>query len=142
MYIRICMIIKICLTLVILQMIDSRSFMMGKMKPEYVNNIIQEFVGLRSKMYSIKFEDGQEHKKAKGIVYNVTQKDLRHEMYKTILETGGKMYSRMNVIRSNKHQLYTMEMNKVSLSAYDDKRWIKNDGISSFTHGHYRTKRC
>jgi len=115
---------------------------LGKMKPEYVNNIIQEFVGLRSKMYSIKFEDGQEHKKAKGIVYNVTQKDLRHEMYKTILETGGKMYSRMNVIRSNKHQLYTMEMNKVSLSAYDDKRWIKNDGISSFAHGHYRTKHC
>ena len=112
------------------------------MKPEYVNNVIQEFVDVRSKMYSIKFEDGQEHKKAKGIVYNVTQKDLRHERYKTILETGGKMYSRMNVIRSNKHQLYTMEMNKVSLSAYDDKRWIKKDGISSYAHGHYRTRRC
>ena len=83
---------------------------LGKMKPEYANNKIQEFVGLRSKMYSIKFEDGQEHKKAKGIVYSVTQKDLRHDMYKTTLETGGKMLSRMNVIRSNKHQLYTMEM--------------------------------
>jgi len=30
------------------------------------------------------------------------------------------MHSKMTVIRSSKHQLYTMEMNKVSLSAYDD----------------------
>ena len=29
-------------------------------------------------------------------------------------------------------------MNKVSLSAYDDKRYILEDGISSYAHGHYR----
>ena len=58
---------------------------------------------------------------------------------KNTLETGGKMYSRMNVIRSQKHQLYTMQMNKVSLSAFDDKRWIKKDGISSYAYGHFRT---
>jgi len=111
----------------------------GKFKPEYVNKIIQEFIGLRSKMYSIKFDDGEECKKAKGIVRSVTEKDIKHEMYRTTLETGGKMYSKMNAIRSIKHQLYTVEMNKVSLSAYDDKRWIKSDGISSYAHGHYKT---
>ena len=42
----------------------------------------------------------------------------------------------MKVIRSNKHQLYTMEINKVSLSAYDDKRWIKDNGMSSYAYGH------
>ena len=42
----------------------------------------------------------------------------------------------MKVIRSSKHQLYTMEINKVSLSAYDDKRWIKDDGVSSYAYGH------
>ena len=37
----------------------------GKFKPEYANNIIGEFIGLRSKMYSIKLDDGEEEKKAK-----------------------------------------------------------------------------
>ena len=42
------------------------------------------------------------------------------------------------VIRSSKHQIYTMELNKVSLSAYDDKRYILEDGISSYAYGNYQ----
>jgi hypothetical protein len=110
----------------------------GKMKPEYVNNVIEEFIGLRSKMYSIKLEGGNESKKAKGVKKYVVKKVLKHENYNQILTSGEKMYSTMNVIRSYKHQLYTVEMNKVSLSAYDDKRYILNDGISSYAYGHYR----
>jgi len=113
---------------------------LGIMKPEYVNDIITEFIGLRSKMYSLKFEDGKECKKAKGIVYSVTKNDLKHEMYQHTLETGGKMNSRMTVIRSTKHQLYTMEMNKVSLSAYDDKRFIRGNGVSSYAYGHHKIR--
>ena len=48
------------------------------------------------------------------------------------------MYSKMNVIRSEKHQVYTMTLNKVSLSAYDDKRYILRDGIKSYAYGHYK----
>jgi len=44
----------------------------------------------------------------------------------------------MKVIRSQKHRIYTMELNKVSLSVYDYKRWIKDDRISSYAYGHYR----
>ena len=50
---------KICLTLVIIQ--EIQHFMMilkkkviGKMKDEYGGAIIDQFVGLKSKMYSIK----------------------------------------------------------------------------------------
>ena len=32
-----------------------------------------------------------------------------------------------------------MEINKVSLSAYDDKRYILDDGITSYAYGHYKT---
>src|SRR5260221_8277703 len=110
------------------------------MKPEYVNDIITEFIGLRSKMYSLKFDDGNECKKAKGVVYNVTKNDLKHDMYKHTLEIRRKMVSQMTVIRSTKHQLYTMEMNKISTSAYDDKRWIRRNGISSYAYGHYKTR--
>ena len=114
----------------------------GKMKPKNVNNIIEEFIGLRSKMYSIKFDNDTEEKKAKGVKKYVVKKVLKHENYNQILTSGEKMYSTMNVIRSYKHQLYTMEMFKISLSAYDDKRYILDDGITSFAYGHYRAKHC
>ena len=112
----------------------------GKFKLEYANRIIDEFIGLRSKMYSIKLDDGEEEeKKAKGIVKSVIKKDLKHEMYKKILTTSGKMYSRMKVIRSQKHRVYTMDINKISLSAYDDKRFLLEDGISSYAYGHFKS---
>ena len=89
-------------------------------------------------MYSIKLDDGKETKTAKGIKKYVIKKDLKHENYNEILTSGKNIYSTMKMIRSSKHQLYTMEMNKVSLSAYDDKRYILDNGISSYAYGHYR----
>ena len=109
---------------------DSNKKVIGVFKPEHVNSNIEEFIGLRSKMYSLLLENGAEKKTAKGVVKCVINKELKHETYKNILESSGKMYSKMKVIRSSNHQLYTMEINKVSLSAYDDKRWIKDDGVS------------
>ena len=110
-----------------------------KFKLENPNNIIDEFIGLRSKMYSIKFENGNEEKKAKEIKKSVIKKDLKQINYNNILKSGKKMYSKMKVIRSQKHRIYTMKMNKISLSAYDDKRFLKKNGINSFAYGHYKT---
>ena len=111
----------------------------GKFKLEYANNFIEQFIGLRSKMYSVKFDDGKEEKKAKGIVTCVTKNELSHKNYRDVLENGSRMHSNMKAIRSVKHQLYTMDMNKVSLSAYDDKRYITDDGVNSYAYGHYKS---
>ena len=119
---------------------ETNKKVLGKMKLECPNSIVKEFIGLKSKMYSISYDDGLEVKKAKGIVKSVIKKDLKHEKYNDILTSGSKMYSKMKVIRSQKHRIYTMELNKVSLSAYDDKRYLKKDGIHSFAYGHYRAK--
>ena len=40
-------------------------------------------------------------------------------------------------IGTEKHQLQTIKTNKVSLSSFDDKRFILEDGISTLPHGHY-----
>jgi len=45
---------------------------------------------------------------------------------------------RMNIIRSRRHELFTEEVNKVALSAEDDKRVIRTDGVRTFAIGHYR----
>ena len=63
---------------------------------------------------------------------------MKYKAYKDILDTSGRMYSKMKVIRSQKHRMYTMEINKDSLSAYDDKRYILNDDIHTLAYGHYR----
>ena len=42
----------------------------------------------------------------------------------------------MNVIRSRKHEIFSETVNKITLSANDDKRIIQKDGISTFAWGH------
>ena len=114
----------------------------GKFKDETQGMPICEFIGLRSKMYSIKLDDDSEKKTAKGIVRNVIKNHLKHAQYKHILDTGERMTSSMKMIRSFDHDIYTVIVTKISLSAYDDKRFIQDDGISSYAYGHYAATSC
>ena len=50
------------------------------------------------------------------------------------------MYHRMKTIRSENHQLGSYEINKVSLSCFDDKRYILTDGKTSYEYGHKNIK--
>ena len=43
----------------------------------------------------------------------------------------------MKTIRSINHKIGSYEINKISLSCYDDKRYIQDDGISTYAYGHY-----
>ena len=45
---------------------------------------------------------------------------------------------KMNVIRSYKHEVFTEEVNKTALSANDDKRYIREDGIETYAWWHYK----
>ena len=110
----------------------------GKFKDKTQGIPISEFIGLRSKMYSIKLDDDSEKKTAKGIARNIIKNNLKHENYKQILDTGQRMTSSMKMIRSFDHSIYTVNVTKVSLSAYDDKRYILDDGGTSYAYGHSR----
>ena len=41
-----------------------------------------------------------------------------------------------NKILCQKHKLYTVRVQKAGLSAFDDKRYIDNDGINTYAWGH------
>ena len=45
---------------------------------------------------------------------------------------------KMNVIRSHKHEIFSETVNKIALSANDDKRIILEDKISTLSYGHYK----
>src|SRR5271167_4813269 len=73
----------------------------GMFKDEASDKQIEEFVGLRAKLYSYKmFDDGKENKKCKGIKKNVVKKSIIHEDYKDCLFTKKQQYRQMNVFRS------------------------------------------
>ena len=113
----------------------------GKFKDEAAGIPIIEFVGLRSKMYSYQKDNNKQERTAKGIKKVVIKKDMTHENYKQTLLENKQMYHKMKTIRSIKHKLGSCEINKVSLSCFDDKRYLTKNGITSYAYGHYATKK-
>ena len=106
-------------------------------KDEAGDKVIDEFVGLRAKLYSYKMIEGEESKKCKGVKKSVVKKSITHEDYKKCLFTGKEQLRRMNIIRSHRHEVYTEEVNKVALCPSDDKRHILENGVHTLAFRHY-----
>ena len=113
---------------------------LGMFKDEAGGKMIKEFVGLRSKLYSFVMDEGEESKKCKGVKKQVVATSITHEDYKTCLRTGKEQLRKQNILRSYEHEVYTEEVNKVALSAQDDKRYILSDGVHTLAWGHYKIK--
>ena len=122
---------------------DANKMVIGKMKDEAGGKIITEFVGLRPKMYSYLTlvsdteEKYKEAKRAKGIQRAAAEK-LRHAQYLTQLHTPTENYVCIRRIGQKHHLMYTLEGDKRALCAFDDKRYLLPDGVSTLAHGHYR----
>ena len=116
----------------------------GMFKDECGGKIMHEFVGLRAKLYSYKMYEGNEAKKCKGVKQSVVKKEITFKDYKDCLFGGladGKQMRTMNVIRSHRHEVYTEQVNKIALSAEDDKRVVMQDGVHTLAYGHYSLKK-
>ena len=94
------------------------------MRDEFEGKIIDEFVGLKSKTYSMKTIDGKESNTAKGV--NIATEF--NEFKDTLLNKKMIRY-RMRRIQGKKHKMGTCEINKISLSCFDDKRFVLHKGI-------------
>ena len=109
----------------------------GMFKDEVAGRQITHFVGLRPKLYSFKVEDpvtggvGGITKKCKGIKKNVVKKKLDFDDYVKCLFSGEKEMRKMKIIRSEKHDIYSQEVNKIALSNEDDKRQILSDKMNT-----------
>ena len=101
------------------------------MKDEFGGVIVSEFVGLKSKMYSIKKIDGKEHNTAKGV--NIA---TEFDNFKDVLFNKKIIRHKMKRIQSKKHKLGTYETNKISLQCFDDKTYVLDDGIYTLRYFH------
>ena len=122
-----------------------------------------KFVGLGAKSYSYLRDDGSEDKKAKRTKKCIIKRKLKFENHKNSLEAtqlenkiNYKEKNKINIdtlkeIRSNKsvlqtqqrfkserHNVFTEEINKIALSSNDDKRMQSIDSIETYA---YRTRK-
>ena len=122
---------------------DSRFFnetnkkVIGKIKDEFGGVIVSEFVGLKSKLYSIKKNDGKEHNTAKGV--SIT---TEFDEFKDVLFNKKIIRHKMKRIQSKKHKLGTYEIDKISLSCFDNKRYVLDDGIYTLSQFHKNSVTC
>ena len=95
---------------------DSNKKVLAKMKDEFNGNKIDAFVALKSKIYSLIIGDCEVNK-AKGV--NLM---LKHKEYVDLLFNKNVLRHKMKRILSERHNVRTYLLNKVSLSCFDDKR--------------------
>ena len=140
---------------------DANKKVTGKFKDESKGLPIAGFVGLRAKLYATKLgetahgkrvrleeESGVpaakriklETKKSKGTKMCVTEKEIVFEDYKKTLFTGESMSHSQQNFRSHSHQVFTVNVTKTSLSAFDSKRYILDDGNKTLAFGHRSIK--
>jgi hypothetical protein len=116
---------------------ESNKKVIGKFSDELKGKPMQEFVGLRAKLYAFKYEN-KEVKKCKGIAKATVKNNIHFDQYKQCLEQNYTKTASVTSIRSTKHNVYTVNQQKVALSCFDDKRYLLNN-IKSLPYGHYKT---
>ena len=102
------------------------------MKDELGGGIITEFVALRPKTYSYMTDEFIEMKNAKGTKKCVIKKMLKFEDYKKCLFDNEPKQR----FKSENHEVYTENINKIALSSNDDKRIVALDRITSYPYGY------
>jgi hypothetical protein len=121
----------------------------GKFKIETGINLIDEFIGLRSKLYAysavkIEYVDGmmknvdkcKEAKKCKGITKSVIDKNLTLELYK---KSNFELYEHsvdQIGFKVDHHIIRTVKTRKIALSPYDNKRLVESDMIGTKALGY------
>ena len=108
----------------------------GLMKDELGGKIITEFATLRPKTYSFLTDDGKEDKKAKGTKKCIIKKMIKFNDYEKCLLNGEIILKSQQRFISNKHNVYTENINKIALSNNDDKRIVLSNKITSYPYGY------
>ena len=99
---------------------ETNKNVIGKMKDEFGGVIVIEFVGLKSKMHSMKKIDGKESNTAKGV--SIT---TELDKFKDVLFNEKIIRHKIKRIQNKKHKLRTYKIDRISLSCFDDKRCVR-----------------
>jgi hypothetical protein len=71
-------------------------------------------------------------------VRSVIKQHIQLDDYRKVLFEKCVVRRNMKTFATERHQVYTREVNKISLSGDDHKRVIQEDGIYTLAYGHYK----
>nr|XP_018913796.1 PREDICTED: uncharacterized protein LOC109041820 [Bemisia tabaci] len=107
----------------------------GVFTEEFNGDPIKFVVSLRPKMYSVTTVNS-EKKRGKGVKTSTLQKEITVSDYLDCLFQRKDFSHDQCSIISKKHVLYTVKTKKKTLSSYDDKRMVENNGITTISYGY------
>ena len=87
-------------------------------------------------MYSLISVDNQEVTRAKGV-----NKKLRQKEFVSVLFNKKVIRHNMIKIQSKLHKIGTYVVCKISLSCFDDKRYVLDDGVNTLAYFHNDIKK-
>ena len=123
----------------------------GLMKDELGGRIMTEFVELRPKTYACQIDDYNDDddddddnklKEAKGTKKCVIKRELKFNNYKDCLLNNKVVLKSQQRFKSAKHDIYTENVNKITLSPNDNKRLSTFDKITTYPYGTNVGKVC
>ena len=100
------------------------------------------FCGLRAKTYAYLMDDDSEKRKAKGTKKCVIKRRLMFEYYKDCLFNNKIILKSQQRFKSDHHEVYTEEVNKIVLNSNDDKRLQTFDRVTTYPYGTNAFKVC
>ena len=125
---------------------DVNKKVIGKMKNKIGNGHMEEFIAFSPKVYASKqyIIDGsiKENRKARGTNKSVTKKTLSFDRYLDCLFNNEDVKCIQHRIKSTPVSVDTVEINKVALKNYDNKRLMSFSGITTFPYGFNVFKVC
>ena len=114
----------------------------GMFKDELGEKIMKEFCALRAETYAYLMEDDNKVKKAKGVKKCLIKRRLMFENYKDSLFNNKTIMRSQLRFKSDHHNVYTEEVNKIALNSNDDKRLQTFDRVTTYPYGTNAFKVC
>ena len=114
----------------------------GMFKDELGGNIMKEFCAFRAKTYTYLMDDDSEKKKAKGIKRGVRKCRHMFENYKDSLFNYKTILKSQLRFKSGHHNVYTEQVNKITLNSNDNKRLQTFDRVTTYPYGTNASKVC
>ena len=87
-------------------------------------------------MYLMLSDDGKKSSTAKGVNIATEFNELRETLFNNKI-----MKQKMKRIQGKNQKLVIYEISKISLSVFDDKRFVLNDGIHTLAYFHKNFKK-
>ena len=112
------------------------------LKDELGGKIMKEFCALRAKTYAYLMNDDSEKKRAKGTKKCIIKRRIMLQNYKGWLFNNNTMLRSQLRFKSDLHNVYTEEVNKIAISSNDDKRLQTFDKVTTYPYGTNAFKVC